>query len=78
MTLEKTNGKPVMVIGATNHPDSLDQALRRKSHFFVCATCALPFCFFFHRGLTELFQVLEGSIEKFALVCQTNLQERRS
>ncbi|CAH6721041.1 ribosome biogenesis ATPase Rix7p [[Candida] jaroonii] len=33
LTLEKTEGKPVIVIGATNRPDSLDSALRRAGRF---------------------------------------------
>lgn len=33
LTLEKTEGKPVIVMGATNRPDSLDLALRRAGRF---------------------------------------------
>lgn len=33
LTLEKTDGKPVVVMGATNRPDSLDPALRRAGRF---------------------------------------------
>ncbi|RCK63342.1 Ribosome biogenesis ATPase RIX7 [Candida viswanathii] len=33
LTLDKTGGKPVVVIGATNRPDSLDSALRRAGRF---------------------------------------------
>ncbi|KAF8002857.1 hypothetical protein HF325_002102 [Metschnikowia pulcherrima] len=33
LTLENTNGKPVVVLGATNRPDSLDLALRRAGRF---------------------------------------------
>jgi ribosome biogenesis ATPase len=33
ISLEKTDNKPVLVIGATNRPDSLDPALRRAGRF---------------------------------------------
>lgn len=33
LTMTKTGGKPVIVIGATNRPDSLDAALRRAGRF---------------------------------------------
>ena len=33
LSLERTNGKPVILIGATNRPDSLDPALRRAGRF---------------------------------------------
>lgn len=33
MSWEKTGNKPVIVIGATNRPDSLDAALRRAGRF---------------------------------------------
>ncbi|KAH3901599.1 probable Ribosome biogenesis ATPase RIX7 [Saccharomycodes ludwigii] len=33
LSFEKTDGKPVIVIGATNRPDSLDPALRRAGRF---------------------------------------------
>ncbi|KAG6329999.1 hypothetical protein ID866_9091 [Astraeus odoratus] len=33
MSWEKTDNKPIMVIGATNRPDSLDAALRRAGRF---------------------------------------------
>ncbi|KAI9209680.1 ribosome biogenesis ATPase RIX7 [Polychytrium aggregatum] len=33
LSLEKTNNKPVLIIGATNRPDALDPALRRAGRF---------------------------------------------
>ncbi|CEP60556.1 putative AAA family ATPase RIX7 LALA0_S01e13630g [Lachancea lanzarotensis] len=33
LSFEKTDGKPVIIIGATNRPDSLDAALRRAGRF---------------------------------------------
>jgi SpoVK/Ycf46/Vps4 family AAA+-type ATPase len=33
MSWEKNDNKPVVVIGATNRPDSLDAALRRAGRF---------------------------------------------
>jgi ribosome biogenesis ATPase len=33
LSIENTGGKPVIVIGATNRPDSLDEALRRAGRF---------------------------------------------
>jgi len=33
MSWEKNENKPVIVIGATNRPDSLDAALRRAGRF---------------------------------------------
>jgi SpoVK/Ycf46/Vps4 family AAA+-type ATPase len=33
LSWEKTEGKPVMVMGATNRPDALDAALRRAGRF---------------------------------------------
>ena len=33
LNLEETGEKPVMVIGATNRPDSIDSALRRAGRF---------------------------------------------
>lgn len=40
LSLEQTGGKPVMVIGATNRPDSIDPALRRGGRFDaeICMT----------------------------------------
>lgn len=33
LSWDKTDNKPVMIIGATNRPDSLDAALRRAGRF---------------------------------------------
>lgn len=33
LSMENTKGKPVIIIGATNRPDSLDPALRRAGRF---------------------------------------------
>ena len=33
MSWDKTDNKPVIVIGATNRPDALDPALRRAGRF---------------------------------------------
>ncbi|ANB12425.1 putative AAA family ATPase RIX7 [Sugiyamaella lignohabitans] len=33
VSMEKTGGKPVMIIGATNRPDAIDSALRRGGRF---------------------------------------------
>lgn len=40
VALEKTGGRPVMIIGATNRPDSIDPALRRGGRFDneICMT----------------------------------------
>jgi len=56
LTLKKTGGKAVIVIGATNRPDSLDPALRRAGRFDreICLNvpdevgrekCITPDCF---------------------------------
>ncbi|KDN37994.1 AAA-domain-containing protein [Tilletiaria anomala UBC 951] len=42
MSWEKTEGKAVMVIGATNRPDSLDPALRRAGRFDHEITLGVP------------------------------------
>ncbi|KAF9439049.1 hypothetical protein BGZ76_001025 [Entomortierella beljakovae] len=39
---ENTNGKPVMIIGATNRPDSLDPALRRAGRFDLEINIGVP------------------------------------
>lgn len=42
MSWENTDGKSVMVIGATNRPDSLDPALRRAGRFDHEITLGVP------------------------------------
>ncbi|KAF9585920.1 hypothetical protein BGW38_000036 [Lunasporangiospora selenospora] len=42
LSLENTNGKPVMIIGATNRPDSLDPALRRAGRFDLEINIGVP------------------------------------
>lgn len=42
LNLENTNGKPVMIIGATNRPDSLDPALRRAGRFDLEINIGVP------------------------------------
>ena len=41
-SLDKTNNKPVLIIGATNRPDSLDPALRRAGRFDREITMGVP------------------------------------
>lgn len=42
MALEKTGGKPVIIIAATNRPDSLDPALRRAGRFNTEINLGVP------------------------------------
>jgi len=42
LTLDKTDGKPVMIIAATNRPDSLDPALRRAGRFNIEINLGVP------------------------------------
>ena len=42
MSWDKTDNKPVIVIGATNRPDSLDAALRRAGRFDHEISMAVP------------------------------------
>ena len=42
MALEKTDGKPVIIIAATNRPDSLDPALRRAGRFNKEINLSIP------------------------------------
>eukprot|EP01135_Chromosphaera_perkinsii_P011203 Nk52_evm30s2356 gene=Nk52_evmTU30s2356 len=44
IALDKTDGKPVIVIGATNRPDSLDSALRRAGRFDREICMGIPDC----------------------------------
>ncbi|KAF9430886.1 hypothetical protein BGZ94_002727 [Podila epigama] len=42
LSLDNTGGKPVMIIGATNRPDSLDPALRRAGRFDLEINIGVP------------------------------------
>lgn len=42
LALEKTGGKPVIVLAATNRPDSLDPALRRAGRFEIEINIGVP------------------------------------
>ena len=42
MSWEKTDNKPVIVMGATNRPDALDAALRRAGRFDHEITMGVP------------------------------------
>ena len=42
LSWDKTNGKAVMILGATNRPDSLDPALRRAGRFDAEITMGVP------------------------------------
>ncbi|KAG0326529.1 hypothetical protein BG004_002952 [Podila humilis] len=42
LSLDNTGGKPVMIIGATNRPDSLDPALRRAGRFDIEINIGVP------------------------------------
>lgn len=42
LSWDKTDNKPVMIIGATNRPDSLDPALRRAGRFDAEITMGVP------------------------------------
>lgn len=42
MSWDKTNNKPIIVIGATNRPDSLDAALRRAGRFDYEISMGVP------------------------------------
>lgn len=42
LSWDKTGNKPVMIIGATNRPDSLDPALRRAGRFDAEVTMGVP------------------------------------
>ncbi|GAA5931984.1 hypothetical protein JCM3775_004204 [Rhodotorula graminis] len=55
---DKTDGKPVMVISATNRPDSLDPALRRAGRFDAEITMGVPD----EAGRERILRVLMGKL----------------
>jgi ribosome biogenesis ATPase len=54
LTWDKTDGRPVMVIGATNRPDSLDPALRRAGRFDHEIALGVPD----EKGREEILKIL--------------------
>ncbi|CEH13374.1 aaa-domain-containing protein [Ceraceosorus bombacis] len=54
----KTDGRPVMVIGATNRPDSLDSALRRAGRFDHEIALGVPD----EKGREAILRVLSSSL----------------
>lgn len=58
LTWDKTDGRPVMVIGATNRPDSLDPALRRAGRFDHEIALGVPD----EAGREEILKILCSSL----------------
>lgn len=58
LTWDKTEGKPVMVIGATNRPDALDPALRRAGRFDHEIALGVPD----EAGREEILRILCGGL----------------
>lgn len=58
LTWDKTEGRPVMVIGATNRPDSLDPALRRAGRFDHEIALGVPD----EAGREEILKILCSSL----------------
>ena len=58
LTWDKTGGRPVMVIGATNRPDSLDPALRRAGRFDHEIALGVPD----EAGREEILKILCASL----------------
>ncbi|KAI8092885.1 P-loop containing nucleoside triphosphate hydrolase protein [Halteromyces radiatus] len=58
LSWEKTNNKPVMIIGATNRPDSLDAALRRAGRFDREISMGVPD----EKAREKILSVLSGKL----------------
>ncbi|EPQ28224.1 uncharacterized protein PFL1_04051 [Pseudozyma flocculosa PF-1] len=58
LSWDKTDGKPVMIIGATNRPDSLDPALRRAGRFDHEIALGVPD----EDGREQILRVLAGKL----------------
>ncbi|KAJ3050626.1 hypothetical protein HK097_008392, partial [Rhizophlyctis rosea] len=59
LSLDRTNGKPVLLIGATNRPDSLDPALRRAGRFDREISMGVP-----DEKARERFVLIVPNVEK--------------
>ncbi len=61
LSLESTNGQPVIIIGATNRPDALDAALRRAGRFDREICLNVPD----EEGRERILQVLSKNLRLF-------------
>ncbi|VEU20474.1 DEKNAAC101369 [Brettanomyces naardenensis] len=68
LSLENTGGKPVIVIGATNRPDSLDAALRRAGRFDREICINVP-------NETGRYRILESMTRNLKISGDLGLQE---